>query len=102
MIRKRRFCVALLLATALMVVFPAQALAASGNDVGGNLAGLLRHYASELYGGIVAIVSLFFLVHRRYTELAMFGLASVVVAWMVFAPGEIAHAAESLGRQILG
>jgi hypothetical protein len=98
---KRRLCFALLLAAVLLAAFPAQALAA-GNDVGGNLAGLLRHYAGELYGGVVAIVSLFFLVHRRYTELAVFLLASVVVAWMVFAPGEIAHAAESIGRQILG
>lgn len=97
----RRLFIAVLLAGGLLVAFPAQALAA-GNDIGGNLAGLLRHYAGELYGGVVAIVSLFFLVHRRYTELAVFLLASVVVAWMVFAPGEIAHAAESIGRQILG
>jgi hypothetical protein len=98
---KRRLLVVLAFAVWLLGVFPSVALAA-GNDIGGNLAGLLRHYASELYGGIVAIVSLFFLVHRRYTELAVFMLASVVVAWMVFAPSEIAHAAESLGRQILG
>ncbi len=98
---KRRLCIAVLLAAGVLALFPAQALAA-GNDVGGNLAGLLRHYASELYGGIVAIVSLFFLVHRRYTELAVFLLASVVVAWMVFAPGEIAKAAEGIGHQIFG
>lgn len=98
---KRRLLIAVSLAVGLLAVFPAAALAA-GNDVGGNLAGLLRHYASELYGGVVAITSLFFLVHRRYTELAIFLLASVVVAWMVFSPGEIAKAAESIGHQILG
>lgn len=96
-----RALVALVLALALSVAYPAQALAA-GNEVGANLAGLLRHYASELYGGVVAIASLFFLVHRRYTELAVFLLASIVVAWMVFAPEEIAKAAESIGRQIFG
>lgn len=102
MTSRRTFCTGVLLAAcALAGSFPAQALAA-GNDIGGNVAGLLRHYAGELYGGIVAIVSLFFLVHRRYTELAVFLLASVVVAWMVFAPSEIAKAAQSLGRQILG
>ena len=98
---KRHLCIAVLLAVGVLAVFPAQALAA-GNEVGANLAGLLRHYASELYGGIIAIASLFFLVHRRYTELAVFLLASVVVAWMVFAPSEIAKAAEAIGHQILG
>jgi hypothetical protein len=98
---RRRALVALALAVALSALYPAQALAA-GNEVGQNLAGLLRHYASELYGGVVAIASLFFLVHRRYTELAVFLLASVVVAWMVFAPDEIAKAAENIGHQIFG
>lgn len=98
---KRRLLIVLVLAAGLLAVFPPAALAA-GNDVGGNLAGLLRHYAGELYGGVVAIVSLFFLLHRRYTELAVFLLASVVVAWMVFAPSEIAKAAEAIGHQILG
>ena len=98
---KRRLWIAVLLAAGALALFPAAALAA-GNEVGANLSGLLRHYASELYGGIVAVISLTFLLNRRYTELAVFLLASVVVAWMVFAPDEIAHAAEAIGRQILG
>jgi hypothetical protein len=84
-----------------MPVFPAVALA-SGNNVGQNVANLLKGYASELYGGIVAVVSLMFLVNRRYTELAVFLFAAVVVAWMVFASSEIATAAEAIGRQIFG
>jgi hypothetical protein len=75
---------------------------AAGNDVGGNLASLLEQYAGELYGGIVAVFSLMFLVNRRYTELALFLLAAVVVAWMVFAPGEIGSAAKAIGKQIFG
>lgn len=99
---KRWFCVASLFAVSVLAaLFPAVALAA-GNDVGKNIGDLLRHYAGEVYGGIVAIVSLFFLVHRRYEELAVFLLASVVVAWMVFAPSEIAKAAEGIGHQIFG
>ena len=66
--------------------FAPSALAASGNDVGANVASLLKGYASELYGGIVAIVGLMFLVNRRYTELGVFLFAAIVVAWMVFAP----------------
>jgi hypothetical protein len=84
-----------------LVLFPADAFA-SGNDVGANVANLLKGYASDLYGGIVAVISLVFLLNRRYTELAVFLFASIVVAWMVFAPDEIATAAEVIGKQIFG
>jgi hypothetical protein len=100
---RRLLCAAALLAACVLaILFPAEALAAAGNEVGKNIGGLLRRYASELYGGIIAVVSLMFLVNRRYTELAVFLLASVVVAWMVFAPEEIAKAAETIGHQIFG
>lgn len=85
----------------LLVVFPADAFA-SGNDVGANVANLLKGYAGDLYGGIVAVISLTFLLNRRYTELAVFLFAAIVVAWMVFAPSEIASAAEGIGKQIFG
>jgi hypothetical protein len=87
------------LALVLLVLVPSAALAA-GNDVGANVGGLLKHYAGELYGGIVAAFSLVFLLNRRYTELAVFLFAAVVVAWMVFAPDEIGKAAEAIGKQI--
>ncbi len=80
---------------------PAAAFA-SGNEVGSNVASLLKGYASELYGGIAAIASLVFLVNRRYTELATFLFAAIVVAWLVFAPDSIAHAAEGIAKQIFG
>jgi hypothetical protein len=82
-----------------LLIVPAGA-AAAGNDVGENLGRLLRHFASELYAGVIAIVSLLFLVHRRYAELATFLLAAVVVAWLVFSPDQVAHAARSIGDQI--
>jgi hypothetical protein len=91
----------LALAGCALVLFPGAALA-SGNNVGANVAGLLKSYASELYGGIVAVVSLMFLVNRRYTELGVFLFAAIVVAWMVFASAEIATAAEALGKQVFG
>jgi hypothetical protein len=84
-----------------LVLFTADAFA-SGNDVGANAGNLLKHYASEVYGGIVAVISLMFLLNRRYTELAVFLFASIVVAWMVFAPSDIAKAAESIGKQVFG
>ena len=56
--------------------------------------------AGELYGGVIAVVSLMFLINRRYGELATFLLASVVVAWLVFSPDQVASAARSIGNQI--
>ncbi len=101
MIQKRRIWLLSLFMVGALLVFPAAAFA-SGNNVGQNVANLLKGYASELYGGIVAVVSLMFLVNRRYTELAVFLFASIVVAWMVFASSDIASAAEAIGKQIFG
>ena len=98
---RKRVCLALLSAVCVLACFPASALAA-GNDVGANVGNLLKHYASEVYGGVVAVISLVFLLNRRYTELAVFLFAAIVVAWMVFAPSEIAKAAEAIGKQIFG
>jgi uncharacterized membrane protein YccC len=90
-----------LLALCLAMVFPVVAFA-SGNNVGANVASLLKSYASELYGGIVGVVSLMFLINRRYTELSVFLCAAITVAWMVFASKDIATAAEAIGKQIFG
>jgi hypothetical protein len=75
---------------------------AAGSDVGKNVGNLLKGYAGEVYGGIVAVISLVFLLNRRYSELATFLFAAIVVAWMVFAPAEIGKAAESIGKQVFG
>jgi hypothetical protein len=45
---------------------------------------------------------LVFLVGRRYGELALFLLAAVVVAWLVFSPDQVANAARAIGHRILG
>ncbi len=88
-------------AVALLLILDTNALAA-GNDVGANVGGLLKQYAGEIYGGVVAIVGLIFLINRRYTVLAMFLLAAVVVAWLVFSPDQVANAARAIGKQVLG
>ena len=89
---------------ALLVVAPdaCAQVAQSGNDVGRNLGGLLRRWGGQIYGGVVAIFSLLFLVNRRYKDLLLFLLAAVVVAWMVFSPDQLARAARGIGRQIFG
>lgn len=83
-----------------VLVSPAVA-AAAGNDVGHNIGSTARHYASEIYGGIVAIVGLVFLINRRYTELGLFFIAAICVAWLVFSPDQIANAARGIGQRIL-
>jgi hypothetical protein len=98
---KKRIYLGLGLAACVLMLYPAAALAA-GNNVGANVANLLKSYATELYGGIVGVVSLMFLVNRRYSELAVFLFAAIVVAWMVFASADIAKAAEAIGKQIFG
>ena len=99
-----RIALAIALA-ALGVAVAALALApealAAGNDVGRNLGSVLRRYAGEVYGGIVAVVGLVFLLNRRFTELAVYFLAAVLVGWLVFSPDQIADAARSIGRQVL-
>jgi hypothetical protein len=95
----RRQILGIAVTVALMLLQPSVALAA-GNDVGANLGHLLRHYAGEVYVGVIAIVSIVFLINRRYGELATFLLAAVVVAWMVFSPDQIAHTARAIGDQI--
>jgi hypothetical protein len=97
----RTTLIGLLIATCWLALFTPAAWGA-GNNVGQNLGHLLKGYAVDLYGGVVAAFSLVFLWNRRYVELATFLFAAVVVAWMVFAPDQIGKAAESIGRQIFG
>ncbi|MCW2994842.1 MAG: hypothetical protein JWQ18_2337 [Conexibacter sp.] len=97
---RRVMALALVGALAILALCPAVVLAKTGNDVGANLSKLLRHYAGELYGGVIAMVSLMFLINRRYGELGTFLMASVVVAWLVFSPDQVANAARSIGNQL--
>jgi hypothetical protein len=101
MSHKRCVWVACWLAAWVLALFPAAAFA-SGDNVGENVANLLKGYASDLYGGIVGLVGLVFLVNRRFNELMVFLFVAIVVAWMVFAPAEIATAAEGIGKQVFG
>ncbi len=82
------------------LVCPALAMA-GGNDVAHNLGSTLRLYAGEIYGGIVAVVGLVFLLNRRYTDLGLFFIAAILVGWLVFSPDQIANAARAIGHRIL-
>jgi hypothetical protein len=98
--RRLRLAATACIAGAVLLLSPAAALAA-GNDVGHNLGSLLRHYASEVYGGIIAVVALVFLLNRRFTDLAVFFVAAILVGWLVFSPDQVANAARAIGQQVL-
>lgn len=98
----RRAVFTLVLAAAVIAgLLLATSALAAGNDVGHNLGSLLRKYAGEVYGGIVAVVGLVFLFNRRFTDLALFFLAAILVGWLVFSPDQVANAARAIGKQVL-
>ncbi|HEU5105173.1 MAG TPA: hypothetical protein VFU11_04985 [Solirubrobacterales bacterium] len=95
-----RLPVVLVAAVLVLLLEPTSALAA-GNDVGRNIGQLLRHYASQIYGGILAIVGLVFLLNRKFTDLAVFFVAAILVGWLVFSPDQVADAARAIGQRVL-
>lgn len=99
----RRLAVALALVVALAVALwlAPEALAAGGNDVGRNIGAELRRWAGSIYGGLLAIVGLVFLLNRKFTDLAVFLLAAILVGWLVFSPDQVADAARAIGNRIL-
>jgi fumarate reductase subunit D len=100
---RRRGLTVTLVAVAMIVAalaIPAVA-SADGNSLGTNLDTFLRGFAGKLYTGGLAVVSLWFLMNRRFTELAMFFCVAIVVGWFVFAPDQVANAARSIAHQVL-
>lgn len=100
MSRRALFTLALAVIALGALLLASPALAA-GNDVAHNLGALMRKYAGEVYGGIVAGVGLVFLVNRRFTDLAMFFVAAIMVGWLVFSPDQVANAARAIAQQVL-
>jgi len=86
---------------ALALALPAQALAARGGEaVGENLGELLASWAVPLFAGVAGLISLVFLLNRRYSELALFIVAAVVVGGFVLAPDAISNVVGGIWRTI--
>src|SRR3954468_3664656 len=78
------------MAGALWLLWVARAMAAGdGERVGRNLGHLLGGWAQSLFVGIAGLVALMFLLNRRFADLAIFMVASVVVGGFVMAPGDV-------------
>lgn len=83
------------------LLIPHEALAAdSGKTIGVNLGNLLGAWARSLFGGVVAIFSIGYLIGRRLNELAVFIGASVVVGGLIFASGTVANVIRSIWTTI--
>jgi hypothetical protein len=79
------------------LIVPASALGAGGGEaVGRNLGELLKSWAAAAFTGVAALVSLVFLLNRRYNELGLFVLAAIIVGGFVFAPAAVAHTIENV------
>jgi hypothetical protein len=99
--RRLAVAVALVVVLAAALCLAPDALAAGGNDVGRNIGAELRRWAASIYGGLIAIVGLVFLLNRKFTDLAVFLLAAILVGWLVFSPDQVADAARAIGNRIL-
>lgn len=98
----RRLGLVLLLAAVAVALLAAPEMAlAAGNDVGRNIGSLLRHYAAQIYGGVLAVVGLVFLLNRKFTDLAIFFISAVLVGWLVFSPDQVADMARAIGERVL-
>lgn len=92
--------IAALAILACCLLFVPAALAATGEAVGQNIGELLKGWASAIFTGVAALISLVFLLNRRYNELALFILAAVLVGGFVFAPVAVAETIESVWQTI--
>ncbi|MBA2523105.1 MAG: hypothetical protein H0V25_07195 [Solirubrobacterales bacterium] len=100
---------ALLLAVAVVTIgavflMPDHALAAAGplDNVGTNLSTLLKNFGKAFLYGVVAVVAVFFLIQRKYSELAIWVAVSMLVGWLVLSPNTAAETGRDFVQSLLG
>lgn len=79
---------------------PAALAQGDGEKVGENIGNLLGGWAKSLYVGIAAVVALLFLLNRRFTDLAVFMVAAVLVGGFVMAPNDVASTVRDIWQTI--
>src|SRR5215217_592387 len=83
----------------LVATVPAEA-AGDGERVGENIGELLGGWSKSLFMGIAGLVALIFLLNRRFADLAIFMVASLVVGGFVMAPDDIAGTVRDIWQTI--
>ena len=87
--------------TALWVwLLASPAYAGDGERVGENISHMLGTWAKSLYIGVAAIVAILFLMNRKFTDLAIFMMAAVLVGGFVLAPNEIANTVRDIWQTV--
>ena len=82
-----------------LAAVPADA-AGDGERVGENIGNLLGGWSKSLFMGIAGLVALIFLLNRRFADLAIFMVASLVVGGFVMAPDDIAGTVRDIWQTI--
>jgi hypothetical protein len=82
-----------------LAAVPASA-AGDGERVGENIGDLLGGWSKSLFMGIAGLVALMFLLNRRFADLAIFMVASLVVGGFVMAPNDIAGTVRDIWQTI--
>lgn len=101
MSRRLLVVLALTAVTAVLLLLAPPAALAGGNDIARNIESTLGGAARQIFGGIIACVGLVFLINRKFTDLAVYFLAAILVGWLVFSPDQVADAARAIGQRIL-
>ena len=87
-----------------LLAFTPAALGAPGDgeSIGKNLGELLSGWAIWLYAGVTALVSVVFLLNRRYNELAVWMVAAIAVGIIILSPASFSGLVEGIGDAITG
>jgi pilus assembly protein TadC len=83
-----------------LLLLTSPAFAGDGERVGENISHMLGSWAKSLYIGVAAIVAILFLMTRKFTDLAVFMGAAVLVGGFVLAPHEIANTVQSIWQTV--
>src|SRR4051795_11484694 len=98
---RRTLCGSATAVWAWVLVAPAYA-AGDGERVGENVGHLLGGWARSLYVGIAAVVALVFLLNRKFSDLAVFMCAALMVGGFVMAPNDIAGVVRDIWQTVTG
>ncbi len=69
---------------------------------GRNLGNMLKTWAAAGFGGVTAIMGVFYLLSRRIAPALTFLALALIVGGFVFAPGEVSSLSSSLYKTVLG